>query len=258
MLFDEARNDSRQGEHGSWSLERGRLTNGHLLLHFEISPPSHGLPVNAGPAVLFAGMEAFGGSGDVGMSEPMAALATTVMPACDDSDCRLSADIDLPTSEIADAIVRLEKRGDLMWVSVNLTLVRTFGAGQWLQVLPLQPAGDGALGARAGQLGAMERSRRMDPPIEIVANFDCAVPSGSLEPAEAAVVTDAPPTGEDELGTRAPSISAATPRDSSVRAPSSDPTSAIDGTAALLVGLVVVMLGGLALLLFVRRPRSRA
>ncbi|OGO57591.1 MAG: hypothetical protein A2V85_10470 [Chloroflexi bacterium RBG_16_72_14] len=388
MLFDEARNDGRQREHGSWSFERGHLTNGHLLLHFEISPPSHGLPVKSGPAVLFAGMEAFGGSGDVGMSEPMAALASTVIPACDDSDCRLSADIDLPTSEIADAIARLEKRGDLMWVSVNLTLVRTFGAGQWLQVLPLQPAGDGVLSARAGQLGAMEavdgtlfpfglfpadqatsipkgggwmftmafdygntverlREQADDPstavqtvdaaisvgikptcehaahltlhddagdrafdaeafgkplvegvarlpigvrwhltlqdgggidfdqgrqgwgvrigeieaagsPIEVVANFDCAVPSGSLEPVGAAVVTDAPPTGEDGLGTTAPSISDATPRDSGSLAPSSNPTSASDGSAALLVGLVVVMFGGLVLLLFVRRPRSRA
>ena len=156
VLFDEARNDGRQGQHGTWSFTAGRLTNGQLRLHFEIFPPSHGLPVESGPAVLFAGMEAFGGSGDMGIGEPMEALASTVIPACDDSDCRLSADIDLSTDEIAGAVARLEKRADLMWVSVNLTLVRTFGAGEWLQVLPLQPAGDGTLGARAGRLGAME------------------------------------------------------------------------------------------------------
>ena len=156
VLFDEARNDGRQGQHGTWSFEQGRLANGHLQMHFEIAPPSHGLPVTSGPAVLFAGMAAFGGSGDVGMSEPMTVLASAVIPACDDTDCRLSADIDLQTDEIANAVGRLEKRADLMWVGVNLTLVRTFGAGQWLQVLPLQPATDGALGARAGRLGSIE------------------------------------------------------------------------------------------------------
>jgi hypothetical protein len=388
VLFDEARNDGRQGDHGSWSFERGRLTNGHLLMHFEISPPSHGLLVKSGPAVLFAGMEAFGGSGDVGIGEPMKALASTVIPACDDSDCHYFADVELPTDEIAGAVTRLEQRGDLMWVSVNLTLVRTFGAGQWLQVLPLQPARDGVLGARAGRLGAMDavngtlfrfglfpadqatpiprgggwmfttafdygqaverlRTQVDDPstavptvdaaisvgikpacehaahvtlhddagdrafdaeafgtplvegvarlpigvrwhltlqdgggidfdqgrqgwgvrigeiesdgsPMEIVANFDCAVPSGSLEPAGAAVITDAPSSGGDGLGTTGPSISDATPRDSGSFAQSPNPTSASDGTAALLVGLVVVMLGGLGLLPFVRRPRPRA
>ncbi len=387
VLFDEARNDGRQGQHGTWSFEQGRLANGHLRLHFEIVPPTYGLPVGSGPAVLFAGMEVFGGSGDVGIGEPMAALASTVIPACDDSDCRLSADIDLPTAEIADAVARLEKRGDLMWVSVNLTLVRTFGAGQWLQVMPLQPAGDGVLGARAGRLGSMEaiagtlfpfglfpadqatpipkgggwmfttafdygraverlRQQADDPsaaiptvaaairvgikppcdhaahltlhddagdrvfdagafgtplidgearvpigvtwhltlqdgggidfdqgrqgwgvrigdiesdgsPIEIVANFDCAVPSGSLEPVGAAEATDAHPSGEAGLGTTAPSTSSATPRDSGSLAPSSDPTSANHGSSALLVGLVLVAIGGIVAVTLRRRARPR-
>src|SRR5688572_18746482 len=68
VLFDEARNDGRQGQKGNWSLEGGRIANGRLHLHFEIDPPRHGLPVTSGPAVLFAGMEAYGGSGDMGMS----------------------------------------------------------------------------------------------------------------------------------------------------------------------------------------------
>ena len=48
VLFDEARNDGRQGQHGTWSLEQGRLASGHLQMHFEIAPPSHGLPVTSG------------------------------------------------------------------------------------------------------------------------------------------------------------------------------------------------------------------
>jgi hypothetical protein len=361
------------------------MANGHLTLQFDIAPPAHGLPLESGPAVLFAGMEAYGGSGDMGMSEPMEVLASTVIPACDDNDCRLSADIELSTDEIAGAVARLEKSGDLMWVGVNLTLVRTFGAGEWLQVLPLQPAGDGALGARAGRLGAMEaidgtlfpfglfpadqatpipkgggwmfttafnygqaveRLRRQadDPstaiptvdaaihvdikptcdhaahltlhddagdrvfdaeafdtplvegvarlpigvtwrltlqdgggidfdqgrqgwgvrigeiesdgsPMEIVATFDCAIPSGSLEPIGAATATDAPPSGEDGLSPTAPSTGEATPSDSGSVAPSSGPSSATDGSSALLVGLVLVVVGALIAVALIRRRR---
>lgn len=263
-----------------------------------------------------------------------------------------------------------------MWVGVNLTLVRTFGAGQWLQVLPLQPASDGALGARAGRLGsiegtegtlfpfglfpanqatpiptgggwmfttafdygkAVERLRKQaddvsnaipsvdaalrvgitptcdhaarltlhddagdrvfdaeafdtpliagdarlpigvtwhltlqdgggidfdqgrqgwgvrigdiesdGSPIEINATFDCAIPAGSLELVRAG------------LATEAPSTNGATPRDAGSPAPSADPTSASDGTPALMVGLVVVIIGGLVVLVPIRRPRSRA
>lgn len=158
VLFDEARNDGRQGQRGSWSLDEGQLTNGHLNLHFEIDPPRQGLPVMSGPAVLFAGMQAYGGAGDVGIGEPMKALASAVIPACDDNDCHFSADIDLPADEIANAVRRLEQRADLMWVSVELTLVRTFGAGQWLQVLPLQGGSEGGVGGEAGRLGSIQRT----------------------------------------------------------------------------------------------------
>ncbi|HET7703286.1 MAG TPA: hypothetical protein VFK35_07805, partial [Candidatus Limnocylindrales bacterium] len=265
--------------------------------------------------------------------------------------------------------------------------VRTFGAGQWLQVLPLQPAGDGVLGARAGRLGAMEavdgtlfpfglfpadqatpipkggswmfttafdygqaveqsRKQAGDPstavptvdaairvgikptcehaahltlhddagdrafdaeafgtplidgearlpigvtwhltlqdgggidfdqgrqgwgvrigdiksdgsPIAIVASFDCALPSGSLEPAGAAAATDAAPSGDDGFRTTAPSMSDATPRDSGSLAPSTDPTSATGGSPALLAGLVLVIVGGLVAVALLRRRRPR-
>lgn len=382
VLFDEARNDGRQGEHGSWSLESGRITNGRLHLHLEIDPPRHGLPATSGPAVLFAGIQAFGGSGDMGITQPMEALAKTLIPACDDLDCHFSADIDLPTDEVADAVHRLEQTSDLRWVSVELTLVRTFGDGEWLQVLPMQVGGPG-LDARAGRLGAIqptegtifpfglfpaelatpiprdggwmfttafdygtavERLRkqaddvstpiptvdatlrvRITPacvhaahltlhddagnrifdakayntplvegvarmpvgviwhltlqdgggidfdqrqgwgvrigefeadgsPIEIAATFDCAIPSGSLEP-EAAVATATPSSGQDGLGSSAPSIGAL--GDSGFLAPSPDPTPANDGSSALLVGAVLVIVGGLIAVVLIRRLRPR-
>ncbi len=157
MLFNEARNDGRQGPRGTWTLESGAVTSGHLSLHFVIEPPPHELPVRSGPAVVFAGLEAFGGAGDVAMGELMPTVAHTVLPACDDNDCSYVADIELPTGEIPGAVRRLQKRGDLAWISVNLTLVRTFGAGRWLQVLPLEAGPEGTpIDGRAGRLGAIE------------------------------------------------------------------------------------------------------
>ncbi|HET9755641.1 MAG TPA: hypothetical protein VFP66_04000, partial [Candidatus Limnocylindrales bacterium] len=54
------------------------------------------------------------------------------------------------------AIKRLEKVARLTWVSAELTLVRTFGGGTWLQVLPFRHGGDGALEGLTGRLGAIE------------------------------------------------------------------------------------------------------
>lgn len=138
-------------------LEEGRLDGARIRLRVVIEPPPHALPVESGPAILFAGMQAYGGSGDMGAAESIDALATVVLPPCDDTDCRYVADIDLPTDEIPAAIRRLERRAALMWISAELTLVRTFGAGQWLQVTPfIAGTGDGAIEGMAGRLGAIE------------------------------------------------------------------------------------------------------
>jgi hypothetical protein len=155
ILFDEETNDGRDGEQGHWRVTRGRMVDGQIALRVVIDPPPHLLEVESGPAVLFAGIEAFGGSGDVGYTVPMDALATRILPACDDDDCRYVTDVSLPTDEIPGALRRLARVGDLEWITVNMTLVRTFGSGTWLQVLPL--LADGAARARAGRLGAIRR-----------------------------------------------------------------------------------------------------
>jgi hypothetical protein len=157
-LFDELRNDGRQGPGGIWTLESGRLEGDRLRLHLTIEPAPHGLPVKSGPAVLFAGIEAMGGSGDVGFVERTDALTTTVLPDCDDANCRYTIDVDLATGEIPAAIRRLKQSADLMWVSVELTLVRTFGGGTWLQVIPFG-VDDGSIEGRARRMGAIEANR---------------------------------------------------------------------------------------------------
>lgn len=157
-LFDERRNDGRQGTDGHWTLEAGRTSSGLLRLRIVIDPPAYGLPVESGPAILFAGLQAYGGSGDMGFAEPIDALANVVLPSCDRTNCQYVADIELPTADILGAIQRLEGKGNsLMWISSELTLVRTFAGGTWLQVMPFM-AGDreGGLAGQAGRLGAIE------------------------------------------------------------------------------------------------------
>jgi hypothetical protein len=164
-LFGEARNDGRQGEQGAWELLEGRLANDALHLTFRIEPPRHTLPVEPGPAVLFGGLNLFGDAGgDMGAGMQVDSLAIETLPPCSDRACQYDVEIALPVDDLRPAIERLEIGARLMWVSADLTLVRTFGGGSWLQVLPFAYEGDGVLGAAAGSLGAIKRtSGRMFP-----------------------------------------------------------------------------------------------
>lgn len=156
-LFSEPRSGGRQGPLGRWVLEGGRLADGRLRLRISIEPTAHGLPVRSGPAVLFAGIEAFGGWGDVAIGERLDVLVTVPLPACDDANCRYVADIDLPTDGIPGAIERVLAVGHLSGVGAQVTLVRSFGGGSWLQVLPLNvPELPGGGAGAAGRLGAIE------------------------------------------------------------------------------------------------------
>jgi hypothetical protein len=103
-------------------------------------------------------MQGSGGSGDMGIGRPIDALAIVALPSCDDHACRYEADVVLPADEIMPAVRWLEDNGEVMWITANMTLVRTFGDGTWLQVLPLLEANDrdGSVGQGAGRLGAIE------------------------------------------------------------------------------------------------------
>ena len=146
------------GQRGSWTFEHGQMVDGKLELHLEISPVPQQLPVKSGPAVLFAGLNLYGTpGGDVGLDLPIAPLYRTVVAPCEnDAACHYSVDIEISTDAIPDAIKRLEKQGDLLAVEVALTLVRTFGDGQWLQVTELLSGPSGRSDAIAGRLGAMD------------------------------------------------------------------------------------------------------
>ena len=154
-LFNERENDGFQRDRGTWRIEHGSLGAGQLSLRISIEPQPHGLPVESGPAVLFAGMQVFGGMGDMGAGEPIDALGTTVLPGCDDRACRYDGIIDLPTADVRAAVQRLGQRANVAWLEVGLTLVRTFGDGQWLQVIPLFTDELDDRSGDAGTLGAI-------------------------------------------------------------------------------------------------------
>jgi hypothetical protein len=145
---------------GTWQFGPGRMVDGSLELHFELEAARHALPVRSGPAVLFAGIRLYGSPGaDIGMDMHLPPIFHAPIPACeDDGDCRYSVDISIPTDGIPPAITRFEQDGDLVDVVVDLALVRTFGAGQWLQVLGLGHGFNGRADATAGTLGAMEEA----------------------------------------------------------------------------------------------------
>jgi hypothetical protein len=154
-LFGEALNDGRQGPEGTWDLVGGTLAPNGLHLSVRVSIPDHGLAVEPGPAVLFGGLHLLGDAGgDMGFSMRVQGLTTVSLPPCAASPCVYAADIVLSVVDLEAAIDRLERDATLMMVSAELTLVRTFGEGTWLQVLPFLSGPDGALPA-AGRLGAI-------------------------------------------------------------------------------------------------------
>ena len=158
-LFWEARNDGRQGGHGDWALLEGRLGPRVLHLKLRIEPPWNGLPVDAGPAVLFAGLSLYGDAGgDVATGGRVRSLAAVTIAPCQGPGCQSDVEIDLPLDDLPAAIKRMEKNGSLIWVSAELTFVRTFAGGTWLQVLPFMPV-DAPIDARAGRLGAVEPAK---------------------------------------------------------------------------------------------------
>lgn len=156
-LFEAPWTGAGSRDHGTWSFDDGALVDGKVRLHLEITVAAPPMAIQSGPAVLFAGFSVYGDAGgDVGIGMNVAPVASKGIPACvDDNACTYSVDIAIPTDELPAAISRLRKSGKLIWVSADLTLVRTFGGGQWLQVLPFSRGEEGGAQAEVGRLGAM-------------------------------------------------------------------------------------------------------
>jgi hypothetical protein len=124
---------------GEWRVTGSRLgPDRRLTLDLEIRPAAISVPLEPGPAVLFAGLQLYGGlGGDVGTYAAVPGFVTAVLPACEDpADCVYRGSVTLETDRLP-RLARIHRAEGWGWADISLTLVRTFAQGTWLQVLPL-------------------------------------------------------------------------------------------------------------------------
>jgi hypothetical protein len=138
---------------GEWQVTGGGLgPDDRLTLDMEVRPPPISIPLDAGPAMLFARLTLFGDAGgDVGAGTTVRRMIATALPPCPDpADCVFRGSVTLPTHRLPR--LALENRQAESWSAalVSLTLVRTYAQGTWMQVLPLyeenRHGDDGTLG----------------------------------------------------------------------------------------------------------------
>jgi hypothetical protein len=103
---------------GKWQTTRMHYEGGRLVLTIDITPPFTGLPGRSGPAVLFGRLSLLAGHGEIGWLYGTWASESG-----------------------------LESPGAV----VDLSLVRTFDRGRWIQVMPLFTDTGGY--TRAGTVG---------------------------------------------------------------------------------------------------------
>jgi hypothetical protein len=126
---------------GSWSVTRAeRRADGRLVLDVEMTPPSPGVPLDPGPATVFATLSLYGDAGaDMGVEARIGRAAHVSAEPCRRSeDCELRAHVVLPTHRVGPVGEAVANAYAWYTLNVNLVLVRTFGRGRWVQVLPLE------------------------------------------------------------------------------------------------------------------------
>jgi hypothetical protein len=144
---------------GTWSLVPLPSAPGSVRFEVAVEPPETSLEPWAGPGVVFARLFLRGDAGgDMGWEGPAGQIVAAPAVACSGSPCRHAAVIELPTAGILPAIeAQPDVRG--FEARVGVTLIRTFGAGRWLQVLPLvernAPSSGGSLLRPAAMQGLL-------------------------------------------------------------------------------------------------------
>ncbi len=132
-----------QGSGGEWWVERANLRpDGRLTLHLAIDPIETTVPLDPGPAVLFASAHLSGDGGSVGLGARVGKpVHVTTRPCRGSQRCEMRANVVLPTHRLESAAAGVRHPATWHALGVNLTLVRTFGQGTWVQVLPLEGRG---------------------------------------------------------------------------------------------------------------------
>jgi len=126
---------------GTWTITPTPIRDGILELHVRVRPPSVALPVQPGPAILFSTVGLSGGlGGDVGFGR-LVSVGPTFLPACTGEPCTFEADVSADLRRLPRLAARV--RGlTTVWAALGFTLLRTFGAGTWLQELSSNSTGE--------------------------------------------------------------------------------------------------------------------
>ena len=122
---------------GTWSVSGARTEpDGHLRFHVSVTPADPGTPIEPGPAVLAVGLTLVGGlGGDIGFGRTVRSRLFDA-GSCSGSPCTYGADVTLDATAIPEAIASLPQV-EPTGVSVGISLVRTYGQGEWLQIVQL-------------------------------------------------------------------------------------------------------------------------
>lgn len=138
---------------GTWEVvDARRRGDGKLVLELEMDPPEPGIAVDPGPAMVFASLGMHGDAGgDVAWSLGFGRMVQAVANPCSEKqDCELWTRLVLPTHRMQKALDKApnDRAGGIM---IGLTLVRSFGQGEWMQIVPLEKRV--AEGGDPGRLG---------------------------------------------------------------------------------------------------------
>jgi hypothetical protein len=161
MFSDDVDADTGEGEsgtaaRGSWSVEPER-DGDQLLLRVTMTPPAVNPVLGSGAASLVTGIGVeYGkrGYGDIGYGRRLG-FTWTPVDACTGDPCTYTAEVAVPLRP-AQRFIASTSAIESPVAVIGLTLVRTFGGGEWLQMSGTQDLVDGRRSARLAKLTAIE------------------------------------------------------------------------------------------------------
>ncbi len=119
---------------GRWTVTAEPMAHRRMVVHVAVETPAVPMALEPGPAILVTATALQGGyGGDVGY-ERLVSLHSLALPACTGDPCIFEADVTVDLRRLP-RIARRERRLESAWAGVGFTLIRTFGAGSWLQTL---------------------------------------------------------------------------------------------------------------------------
>jgi len=155
--------DAHTGEGGSGTADRGSWTvepdrdGDRLLLQVTMTPPAVNPILGSGPASLVTGVGVEYGKrngGDIGYGRRLG-FTWTPVDACTGDPCTFTTEVAVPLRP-AQRFIASTRDIESPVVVIGLTLVRTFGEGEWLQTSATQDTVDGRRSVPLAKLTAID------------------------------------------------------------------------------------------------------